>query len=144
MQLRSMQQIAYCTLDASRDTGHLETKNTLSEVRKRFRERVDSGVTQQLSAGPADVRFAKTAFAQQPRPEVGLLVLEPFNIGRHGIPHAEVSKKVAPPGIDHDQLAARLHHGSNIAEDILIFANGGDGIAQLNAAFLVQMVDGSH
>src|SRR5579859_3708094 len=139
-----MQSIAHCGLNALRNASHLESKHTLSEVRKHLGERVDSGVTQQFSTGPADVWLAKTAFAQQPRPEVGLLVFEPFDIGRHGIAHAKVSEKVMPPSIDHDQFAAQLHHGGDIAEYVLIFANGRGGIAKLNAAFLVEVIDRSH
>src|SRR5438067_2155363 len=101
-----MQSFAHSGLSILRSASHLKAKHTLSEVRKRLGKRVDSGVAQQLSTGPADVWLAKAAFAQQPRPEVGLLVFEPFNVGRHGITHAEVSKKVMPRSIDHDQFAA--------------------------------------
>src|ERR1700757_4701766 len=97
-----MQSFAHSGYKRLRNPGHLEAKYALSEVRKRLGERVDSGVTQQLSTRPADVRLAEAAFAQQLRPEVGLLMFEPFNVGRHGVAHAEVSKKVMPRCIDHN------------------------------------------
>jgi hypothetical protein len=65
-----------------RNASHLKTKHALPEIREGLGNRGESGVPQELAAGPCDVGIAKAAAAQELCPELRLLMLEPFNAGR--------------------------------------------------------------
>src|ERR1700704_962827 len=136
----------HCTLRLKSlcNTCYFKAKNTLSAIGKYFGKRLNSGITQKFSTRPSDIRLAKATFAKKADPELGLLVLEPFDIRRHGITHAQVSKKIAASRIHDNELTAWLHHAGNVAEDILIFADGCRRVPKDNAAFFVQMVDRGH
>ena len=76
-----MQLIAHCAkklLNAS----HLKTKYALPEIRQGLGDRGESGVPQELAAGPRDIRIGKAAAAQKFCPELRLLMLKPFDVGR--------------------------------------------------------------
>ena len=72
---------------------------------------------QELSAGPGDVRMAKAASAQEPCPELRLLMLEPFNVGRHGFRIPRSPKKLCraasitislPPGLIMEAILRKI------------------------------------
>src|SRR5947209_384440 len=115
--MRSMQHIAHCTSVMSAGARQLQTEDALSEVGKALWQRSDACMPQRLARAPADLHVCKAAVAQKPRPIFRLPMLEPFNVRRHRISHAKITKKVMARGIDNNELPARLHHAGNIAEN---------------------------
>jgi hypothetical protein len=147
--MRSMQQIAHCAvvfsamkLSSLVGAHHFKAKDALSEVGERLGKRGDTGVAEQLAAGPADAGVTKAALTKEMGPVFRLAMFEPFDVGRHGIAHAEIAEEVMARGIDDDQLPASFHHVGNIAEDLLIFVSGSFRLAEGDAAFFVEVVDG--
>ena len=65
-----------------RGASHFKTKYALPEIRESLGDRGEPRVTEQLSAGPGNVRIAKPGVAQQRCPEIRLLMFEPLNVGR--------------------------------------------------------------
>ena len=76
-----MQLIAHCNKKLC-DSSHFEPKYALAEIRKSFGNRRQSRIPEQLAAGPSDVRITEAATAQKSGPKLGLLMLEPFYVGR--------------------------------------------------------------
>jgi hypothetical protein len=137
-----MQLIAYCR-QKLRNASHLKTKYALPEIRKGSGNRSESGVSQEFAASPCDIGIAKAAAAQELCPELRLLVLEPFNVGGQRVPNSQVAKNVTSRGIHDDELASWLHHGGNVAEDVLVLADRVRRVEQGDTALFIQMVDGS-
>src|SRR5579859_354277 len=94
--MRSMQSI--CTLRITRDyefrctlggTRQLEPEDALSEVGEPPGKSGDAGVAEQFAAGPANACVTKAALTKELGPVLRLAVLEPFDVGRHGIAHGD-------------------------------------------------------
>src|SRR5947209_20627869 len=106
--MRSMQTVAHCAKKL-RHAGHLKPKYTLPEIGKSFGDRGQPRIPQELAAGPRDIGMAKAAAAQELCPELRLLMLKPFNVGRERVPNSQVAEKIMSRCIHDDELGSRPH-----------------------------------